>query len=134
MPSINIVLPDKSTLQVEENATVLELARKISEGLARVAVSSEVNGKICDLSFQLKGQINDLFLVLGAEIDGKANLAVMISDSLVNTKKLNAGNIIREISKEINGGGGGQAFFATAGGKNPAGLKKALEMANSFLK
>jgi len=54
MPSINIVLPDKSTLQVEENATVLELARKISEGLARVAVSSEVNGKICDLSFQLK--------------------------------------------------------------------------------
>jgi len=74
-----------------------------------------------------------LILVLGAEIEGKANLAVMISDSLVNERKLNAGNIIREIAKEINGGGGGQAFFATAGGKNPEGLLNAIEKAKSII-
>jgi len=91
-------------------------------------------GLLRDLAFQVKGDMENLFLVLGTEIDGKANLAVMISNKLVETKGLNASNIIREISKEIEGGGGGQAFFATAGGKKPEGLKKALERVREFLK
>ena len=86
-----------------------------------------------DLAFQIKGDMENLILVLGCEIEGKANLAVMISNQLVESKGLNASNIIREISKEIQGGGGGQAFFATAGGKNPEGLQMAINKAKEYL-
>ena len=57
----------------------------------------------------------------------------MISENLVKNKGLNAGNIVRELAKEIQGGGGGQPFFATAGGKDASGLDKALAKANSFI-
>jgi len=88
---------------------------------------------IKDMVFQLKNEVENLFLVIGAEIEGKALLTVMISDNLVKEKNLNASNIIREVSKEIQGGGGGQPFYATAGGKNPKGLSLALEKAISFI-
>ena len=74
-----------------------------------------------------------LFLVLGASIDGKANLTVMISENLVKEKNLNAGQIIRDVSFEIDGGGGGQPFFATAGGKNVKGLEKAIQKATEWI-
>lgn len=89
---------------------------------------------IKDLSFQLKNEIDKLVLVLGTEIDGKANLSVMISESLVKEKGWNASQIIREVSKEIQGGGGGQAFYATAGGKNPKGLESAIEKVKELIK
>ncbi|MCK5168251.1 MAG: alanine--tRNA ligase [Bacteroidales bacterium] len=89
---------------------------------------------IKDLSFQLKNEIDKLVLVLGTEIDGKANLSVMISESLVKEKGWNASQIIREVSKEIQGGGGGQAFYATAGGKNPKGLDSAIEKVKELIK
>ena len=57
----------------------------------------------------------------------------MISNSLVDSKSLNAGQIIREIAKHIQGGGGGQAFFASAGGKNPAGISDSLEALKQLL-
>lgn len=82
-----------------------------------------------DLSYQLKNETENLFLVLGAEIGGKPLLSVMISNSLVDSLNLNASNIIREAAKEIQGGGGGQPFFATAGGKNAAGLDAAIAKA-----
>ncbi len=88
---------------------------------------------IKDLAFQLKGEIDNLFLVLGAEINGKPNLSVMISENIVEEKGLNAGQIVREAGKEIKGGGGGQPFYATAGGKDVAGLDAAIEKALSFL-
>jgi len=88
---------------------------------------------IKDLAFQLKGEIDNLFLVLGAEIKGKPNLTIMISENLVAEKGLNAGQIVREAGKEIKGGGGGQPFYATAGGKDVSGLKAAIEKALSFL-
>jgi alanyl-tRNA synthetase len=86
-----------------------------------------------DISFQLKSEIDMLFLILGAEIDGKAIISIIISDKLVEDKKLNAGSIIKEISPIIKGGGGGQAFYATAGGKNVEGIQMAIEKALTFI-
>lgn len=86
-----------------------------------------------DLAFQLKKEIPDLFLVLGAELNGKANLAIMISDNLVQERGLNAGNMIKAIAREIKGGGGGQPFFATAGGKDPSGIQRAIAMGKKII-
>ena len=88
---------------------------------------------IRDLSFKLKNEVEDLFLVLGSDIQGKAGLTILISESLVKSKGYNAGKIIREVAKEIQGGGGGQPHFATAGGKNPGGLEKAFKRAKNML-
>ena len=92
------------------------------------------NDSIKDLAFDLKDSIENLFLVLASENDGKANLTVLISENLVKEKGMNAGTIIRELAKEIQGGGGGQPHIATAGGKNPAGIPMALEKAKSYVK
>jgi alanyl-tRNA synthetase len=90
-------------------------------------------GMLKDLAFQLKNEIENLFLVLGAEIDGKPNLTIMISENLVQEKGLNASQIVREAGREIQGGGGGQSFYATAGGKNTAGLQAAIEKALTYI-
>jgi len=87
-----------------------------------------------DLSFQLKGEVENLFLALGSAIGGKPSITIMIADHLVTEKGLNAGTIVREASKEMQGGGGGQAFYATAGGKDLAGLSAAVQKAKSFVK
>jgi alanyl-tRNA synthetase len=115
-------------------ASLIESVHEIN-GVNTIFEKIQVNSAadIKDIAFQLKGEIKNLFMVLGAELDGKANLAVMISDNLVSEKGLNAGAIIREISKEIQGGGGGQPFFATAGCKNPEGIMNAIEKAKDFL-
>ncbi|MCG2431428.1 alanine--tRNA ligase [Aequorivita xiaoshiensis] len=91
-------------------------------------------GGMKDLAFEMGGESENLFLVFGAENDGKALLACYISKELARERDLNAGKIVRELGKFIQGGGGGQAFFATAGGKNPAGIGEALEKATDYLK
>ena len=85
------------------------------------------------LAYELKAKIGDLYCVLGAEVNGKPQLAVMIAENLVVSKNLNAGQIIKEIAKEIKGGGGGQPFFATAGGNDVLGLKNAIEKGKIFV-
>jgi len=90
-------------------------------------------GAIKDIAFGMRAAVQNLFVVLGSETDGKATLSVLVSDELVSAKGLNAGNIVRELAKHIQGGGGGQPGFATAGGKNPQGLDEALKQAKSFL-
>ena len=82
-----------------------------------------------NIAFQLKNEVENLFLVLGSTINNKPLLIVMISDKLVSSYNLNASQLVRELAKEIKGGGGGQAFFATAGGKDASGLARALEAA-----
>ena len=81
------------------------------------------------LSFELKNELDNLFMVLAADIQGKPQIAVTISENLVEDKGLNAGNIVRELAKEIQGGGGGQPFYATAGGKDISGLDRVVEKA-----
>jgi alanyl-tRNA synthetase len=90
-------------------------------------------GGIKDLCFELGNEIDNLFAIFGANNNGKALLSCYISKSLVEEKALNAGQIVRELGKHIQGGGGGQPFFATAGGKNPDGVKKALYAAKDYL-
>lgn len=91
------------------------------------------SGSIKDIAFQLKNEIDNLFMILGSDSGGKATISVAISDSLAKEKDLHAGNIVRELAKEINGGGGGQPFFATAGGKNTAGIPIAIAKAKELL-
>ena len=79
------------------------------------------------------GNRDDLFLLFATEQDGKALLSCYISKEVVARKNINAGTIVRELGKYIQGGGGGQPFFATAGGKNPAGIAEDLEKAKEYL-
>ncbi len=84
--------------------------------------------------YQMGQELGDQsFILLGSKGDGKAQLTLYISEELVKTRKLHAGNIVKDLAKSINGGGGGQPFFATAGGTSPEGLKEALERARAFI-
>ncbi|TCC98174.1 alanine--tRNA ligase [Pedobacter psychroterrae] len=85
------------------------------------------------LAFAVKDLVDDLFLVFTTLIDDKPGITVMLSDSLVKEKGLNASNIVRELARDIQGGGGGQPFYATAGGKNKEGLKIVLEKAEALI-
>ena len=113
-----------------------ELAAKAEpvNGLNFIATRVDLDAQaIKDLAFALKAMVENLFLVLGNESDGKAGLTVMISDNLVAERQLNAGQIVRELAKNIQGGGGGQPNYATAGGKNPDGLSAAFEQAKKLI-
>ena len=80
-----------------------------------------------NIAFQLKGQFTEnLFVVIGSEYEGKPLLTVMMTEDQVKSG-LNAGQLVREAAKLIQGGGGGQPHFATAGGKNPEGLRAAVD-------
>ena len=124
----------------KEKVNVLrnDLINKVQNVNGINVIAEKINidsaASVKDIAFQLKNKIDNLFLVLGAVINRKASLTVMISETLIKEKGFHAGNIIREISKEIKGGGGGQAFYATAGGKNPDGLIKAIEKAKEKIK
>ncbi len=89
---------------------------------------------IKDLLFSFGKELDNIVAVVGTKKDNKAVISTYISKNLVDKYGLHAGNIVREAAKEIQGGGGGQAFFATAGGKNPNGLQKALSKAKELVK
>jgi alanyl-tRNA synthetase len=91
-------------------------------------------GGIKDLSFEMGQNKDNLFLLLASDKGGKAILSCYISKELAFERNLNAGTIVRELGKFIQGGGGRQPFFATAGGKNPAGILEALEKVKEYLK
>jgi alanyl-tRNA synthetase len=146
--------PVKSVASLqEENAAlkkqVEQLLKDKAKGLKNelIAELEEVNGiqflakkvdldagGIKDLAFEMGGQVDKLFLLLASENDGKAVLSCYISKNVVSETDLNAGTIVRELGKYIQGGGGGQPFFATAGGKNPAGIPEALDKVRGYIK
>ncbi|GAB2774464.1 alanine--tRNA ligase [Rhabdobacter roseus] len=84
------------------------------------------------LAYALRPQVDNLIAVLATDIQGKPQLAVYIAEELVKEKGLHAGQIVKELAKEIRGGGGGQPFFATAGGTDASGLDRALAKASSL--
>ncbi len=143
--SIESLIEENSKLKKEVEKAILAKASGLKDELkAKVQSVNGVNfiaetvalpnaETIKDLAYKLKDVVEDLYLVLAANIEGKPLLTVMISENLVK-KGMNAGNIVRELAKEIQGGGGGQPFYATAGGKHVAGLGNALEKAKEFIK
>jgi alanyl-tRNA synthetase len=145
LKSVQALIDQNSELQKQIAAMLRDKARDLKKelldkqqhinGINFIAEKIELDSAdaIKNLSFELRDQVDNLFMVLGADIKGKPSLSVIISDNLVKDKKLNAGDIIREIAKEILGGGGGQPFYATAGGTNSNGLTKALERAKEYL-
>lgn len=143
--SVQQLLDEKAALEKQLEGFMKEKAKAIKSEL--IGKAEKVNGvnfisakvelnsadAIKDLAYEIRQQVDSLFLVLGAEVNGKASLTLMLSDNLVKDKTLDARTIIKELAKEIQGGGGGQPFFATSGGSNVAGITKALEKAKTFL-
>ncbi|KAF2519599.1 alanine--tRNA ligase [Flavobacterium salilacus subsp. salilacus] len=114
-----------------------ELASEIEEinGIKFLAKQVDLDATGAkDLAYELGNLGNNLFLVLATAQDDKPMLTCYISKELVAEKGLNAGQVVRELGKYIQGGGGGQPFFATAGGKNSAGIPDALKAAKNFIK
>lgn len=128
---------DQAGSKEQAKAIKEQLLTQIEEvnGVNVIAQKIDLNDSVAikDLAFQLKGQVDNLFMVLGAEVNGKPNLTIVVSEELSKAKDLHAGNIIREAAKEMRGGGGGQPFFATAGGSYIEGIPAAIEKAKSFL-
>ncbi len=103
-------------------------------GVNFIAAQVDLDAKaIKNLAFELKKEQDNLLLVLGAANGDKATITVVVSESLAESKELHAGNMVRELAQEIKGGGGGQAFFATAGGKDASGIPNALEKSKGYL-
>ena len=88
---------------------------------------------IKDLAYALRAKVNDLVMVLGNVSNDKPTLTIMLGDEIV-AKGVDAGAVVREAAKVMNGGGGGQKFFATAGGKNPDALQAAIDKAVEIIK
>lgn len=103
-------------------------------GINFLAVKTSLSpDSIKQIAFPLRKELENVLLVVASDADGKPSITVAISDNLVSEKGLNAGQIVRDLAKEIQGGGGGQPFFATAGGKDVNGISKALEKAKSLI-
>lgn len=133
----NALTKELETLKAEKAKGVKkDLLQAIENkgGINFIAKHIDIDAKsIKDIAFQLKAEVENLFLVIGSNAEDKTTVSVAVSDNLIKEKNLHAGNIVRELAKEIDGGGGGQPSFATAGGKNPNGIQKALKKAESFL-
>jgi alanyl-tRNA synthetase len=114
-----------------------ELAQELQEinGIQFLAKQVDLSPEGAkDLAYELGTLGTNIFLVLATTTDDKPLLSCYISKELVADKNLNAGQVVRELGKFIQGGGGGQPFFATAGGKNVTGIPEALEKAIDFVK
>ena len=84
------------------------------------------------IQFDLKNEFDNLFFAAATIINDKPFISVIISEDLVKSRNLNAGTMIKELAKAIKGGGGGQAFYATAGGTNAAGIDTVLKQAEEL--
>ena len=117
---------DALTKQILENTVETDGIFLVTRKMMRV---SEF---IKTLAYNLRSQKPNLVFIAGSAVEGKATLTIMLGDEIVE-QGVDAGAIVREAAKAINGGGGGQKFFATAGGKNPDGLDEAIEKAKSLI-
>lgn len=132
-------LEKKLEVLYQQQAHVLkeELVRKASKVNGHTLIAEKISVPNADtlknIAYALRNQFDDLLLVLAADVDGKPQVAVMLGEKVEASKKYHAGNLVKELAKEIDGGGGGQPFFATAGGKNLDGLDRVLVKSRSLI-
>ena len=143
--SVEVLVQEKAELQkkleVFENEKTVLIKQQLKpniehvNGINKLIAQIEIGNadQLKNLSFQLRTETENLFCVLGCMLNGKPMLSIIISDNLVANKKLHAGNIVKELAKEIHGGGGGQPFYATAGGNKADGLTAALQKARTLV-
>ena len=145
LKAVHSLQEENAKLSKQIEALMKDKVKNLKAGL--IAELQEVNGiqflakqvdlnpeGAKDLAYELGTLGTNLFLVLATAEEGKPTLSCYISKELVADKNLNAGTVVRELGKFIQGGGGGQPFFATAGGKNPDGIEAALAKAIDFVK
>ena len=124
-----------SKLQVQAVKQDLQAKIQVVNGVDFLAAEVDLSPPaIKDLSFELGQNKDNAFLVLVTQKGGKPVISCYISKELVAARSLNAGAIVKDLGKHIQGGGGGQPFFATAGGKNTEGIPAAIAAAASFIK
>ena len=143
--SLKTLADEKHLLEKKLEILHGERANQIKNELALKAVKNNGHTLIIEkvtvpnadtlknIAYALRNQFDDLLLVLAADVDHKPQVTVMIGDKLLQTKKFHAGNMVKELAREIEGGGGGQPFFATAGGKNLNGLNGVLVKAREII-
>lgn len=144
--SIQTLLDEKNALQkqlerFEQAQAQAEKQRLVSENLSKVGNINTIIGKVNvnnfdyvkQIAFDLRNQQENLFAVLVGVVNEKPQITVMISENLVAEKGLDASKIVKELAKEIKGGGGGQNFYATAGGSDVNGVEKVLKNAKEIL-
>jgi len=132
----------RKTIEKYQLASAISTYRELEAKAVIINNIRYISGSvICDSQDTLKAIASEArkssdnsVLVIGSAIGGKASIVVMVSDKLAGEKNISAIEIIKEIAPEINGGGGGQPFLATAGGKNPEGIEEAIKKAGEYLK
>lgn len=133
---------DLQTKNIQLQKELEQLMKEKASGMknelkAKIVSSNGINvlseiidldaGSIKDILFQLKGEVSNFFGVIGGKDGDKCSISIIASDKLIKDKGIHAGNLVREAAKHIQGGGGGQPFFATAGGKDSSGLNAAIQ-------
>ncbi|HBX62021.1 MAG TPA: alanine--tRNA ligase [Flavobacteriaceae bacterium] len=121
--------------QAAAEKTTWKAAVKEINGVNFLAVKTNLDTNAAKQNaIDLTKEIENAFIVVGTNDALKPSITISIAKNLVDEKGYNAGHIVKEIAKHINGGGGGQAFLATAGGKEVSGLDAALKQAEDFVK
>ena len=143
--AVENLLAEKATLQKKvdalENEKLQELKNELTKTVQNIngvnVIAAKVNVPSADalkqLCFDLKNKIDNFYGVIGAEFGGKPQIAVIIDEVVMKDNNLHAGNIVKELAKEMKGGGGGQPYFATAGGSDLSGLERAIEKGKSYI-
>ena len=145
LKSLNSLMEENHHLQKQIQSLYKEKAAAFKkEIISKIEKKGDINfvvhqihfdsaEEIKNMLFELRNEVPRFFCVLVAVTLGKPNISVIINDDLVKTKNLDAGKIVRELAKEINGGGGGQPFYAQAGGSKQEGLRLVIEKAGKLL-
>lgn len=142
--SLRNLVDENAELQKQLHSLLKEKAQNIKQDLlTKVQSKNGMNviiekihfdsaEDIKNILFEIRNQVENCVCIIGAEVKGKPSISVILDDNLVKEKSLNAGTIIKDLAKEINGGGGGQPFYAQAGGSKPEGLDAALAKAKAM--